>query len=311
MALPTEIVAKVFSYLELPLLVEIGASSFRLLDRPSRTSCFIRSTPGEIEALFNIRPLGPVLADLCLQYHTNHPNGKLIKYHPVSPFLGHAWSALLDLCVENGFSNHRLLSLLHRGLTGYHPLLAAARTGRFYTMRALFYNDWFGDCDLQMSVIMEIIRQDNRGALKWIFRKKVIASYRRPYDLFVLFKNCLQHDSVSCFAFLHNEVARACCKAIIKTALRLGARRCIHWILMECCAIDWNHFQKLRLSVAKCYRRFGASKNEIGRDSVRQLRQYKDILLRNQDVIMCGERYVVPHLDYYTYGVEVSAVLMR
>lgn len=201
------------------------------------------------------------------------------------------WQYLLDTAVKHHTSNRLLMRMLQWGCTGDRPLNAASGVGRMDTVKALFHNDWYGECWVQHQVMVDAIRLDDVSTVKWIWRyARTFTEERRlggGGDLVNWFQYAIEYDAVNVFAYLHDYRLKACSQQMAEEVLEYGAIQILQWMLERPCTA--LHMSSIKVA---------------NPELKRYLRRHKGTLRQNQQTNMCEHRFYVVHYDHYTFGVR-------
>lgn len=323
--LPNEILARILQKTgDVHLLLELGV--LNLTDSCECLNLVANCTHDEIVKLYlaNHRET----AEIIILHHLDHVYGNseaLVQPESVLYRNGTAGvgRSLLDTAIKYGTDTELLLRMLDDGgSVGYRPLVVAAEEGRFDTLRALFHNDWYGNCYLTSSVIYAVIRRDDVIMAEWMFTDEVarakLFGFGLP-DFCGWLQLAAEHDAVNIFIYLHENHSKACAWDIVNHVISEKATKIMKWMIEGGCkairlsAIGFAAGDPKEASNPLPHSSYHPDEPEmeldssqwrpINLDAVNYLKKHITTLQQNQKSFMCGSRFYVPHYDYYTYGV--------
>ncbi len=141
------------------------------------------------------------------------------------------WDIMIKLAVEAGAHNKFIMKLIRKGFCTRDTMLAAAKMGRFDTIKTLYYNDVNNCCRLNTYIQKAVIKHDNVETVKWMWS---ICKFNSYEDLETWLVTMINFDAVNCYAYFHDNIMVVCPENHIEHAFSKNSVRIIEWMKHNC-----------------------------------------------------------------------------
>lgn len=296
--LPREVLARIFLALaDVLILVQLDCfaldedqSPLRLISRPDCRRLALECSAETIVALYRAGHASVadqiILLNIELRRHA-----RLVDAH----------DRIVSAAIEHGTHNRLIMTMLRAGFIPNGALNAAARALRFDTVRALFHNDYSGECYMTHTVRIAAIEHDHVQTVRWIFMR--CKDFMKTYafggaDLFIWIDDAIKNDAVQTFAYLHDNHMKACSRNFVTQAVKAKSIDILNWLVRNCKAI---RTESLELAIKRQTKEF---KTRVRRPHepydyrvIELLTSNCNVLVTNDNLRYCSHRPWLNHYD--------------